>query len=142
MAKQISVFMENKPGKLQAITEVLFKNNINIRAMTIQDRGEYGLMKLLVDKPNQVHLALLDKGFASALKDVLAILIDDKPGGLNELAKVFLKNNINILDSYGFVIESSREAVWCVEVDDIAAIKDIVNKENFKVLEDQELYEI
>ena len=142
MAKQISVFMENKPGKLQAITEVLFKNNINIRAMTIQDRGEYGLMKLLVDKPNQAHLALLDKGFASALKDVLAILIDDKPGGLNELAKVFLKNNINILDSYGFVIESSREAVWCVEVDDIAAIKDIVNKENFKVLEDQELYEI
>ncbi|MDD5613987.1 MAG: acetolactate synthase, partial [Candidatus Omnitrophica bacterium] len=88
MAKQISVFMENKPGKLQAITDVLFKNGINIRAMTIQDRGEYGLMKLLVDKPNQAHLALLDKGFASALKDVLAILINDKPGGLNELAKV------------------------------------------------------
>lgn len=142
MAKQISVFMENKPGKLQAITDVLFKNGINIRAMTIQDRGEYGLMKLLVDKPNQAHLALLDKGFASALKDVLAILINDKPGGLNELAKVFFKNKINILDSYGFVIESSKQAVWCVEVENIIAIKDIVNRENFKVLEDQELYEI
>jgi hypothetical protein len=142
MAKQINIFIDNKPGKLQAITGVLFKNYINIRAMTIQDKGEYGLMKLLVDNPNKANLALVDQGYAAALKDVLAIIIDDKPGGLHRLATVFLDNNINILDSYGFVVDSNKKAVWCVEVENIDAIRDIVKKERFNILEDQELYEL
>ena len=142
MAKQMNVFMENKPGRLQSVTKILSENNINIRAMTIQDRGEYGLMKLLVDKPNQAHLVLTDSGYASALKDVLAIIIDDKPGGLYKLATLFLEKGINVLDAYGFVIDSSKSAVWCVEVEDIEQIKGAVLKEGFKILEDQQLYEL
>ncbi|MDP8233716.1 MAG: ACT domain-containing protein [Candidatus Saelkia tenebricola] len=142
MAKQINVFMENKPGRLQSITKILYENDINIRAMTIQDRGEYGLMKLLVDKPNQAHLALVDSGYASALKDALAILIDDSPGGLYKLATIFLNQGINVLDGYGFVIDSKKSAIWCVEVEEIKQIKEIVEKEGFEVLEDQSLYEL
>jgi len=142
MAQQINIFIDNITGKLQAITDVLFKNDINIRAMTIQDKGEYGLMKLLVDNPNKANLALVDKGYAAALKDVLAIVIDDKPGGLHRLTTVFLDNGVNILDSYGFVVESSKKAIWCVEVEDIGSIKEIVKREGFDILEDRELYEL
>jgi hypothetical protein len=97
-------------------------------------------MKLIVDKPEQANLALVDKGFASALKDILAICIEDKPGSFLKLADIFLKSKINILDAYGFVIQSNKEAVFCVEVKDIPAMKNILAKEGFKVLE-EELYE-
>lgn len=142
MAKQINVFIENKPGRLQSITEILFRNNINIRAMTIQDRGDFGLAKLLVDKPNQAYLALADKGFACALKDVLAIIIDDKPGGLYRLATVFSHNQINVVDGYGFVVESRKAAIWCVEVKEIEAIAKTIEDNGFSILEDQQLYEL
>ncbi len=131
-----------KVSKTLDTIEILFKNDVNIRAMTIQDKGEYGLMKLLVDNPNKANLALVDKGYAFALKDVLAIVIDDKPGGLYRLTTVFLNNNINILDSYGFVVESSKKAIWCVEVEDVRSMKEIVKKEGFSILEDRELYEL
>ncbi len=142
MAKQINIFVENKPGRLKAVTEILFKNKINIRAMTIQDRGDFGLMKLLVDKPNRAYLALADEGFACALKDILAILIEDKPGGLYKLAEVFLEKEINVVDAYGFVINSKKSAVWCVEVKEAEKIKKVVEEAGFQVLEDEELYEL
>ena len=140
MAQEVNVFVDNRPGRLRSVAEVLSQNNINVRTMTLQDRGEFGLMKLIVDKPQQANLALVDKGFASALKDILAISIDDKPGSFLKLADIFLKSKINILDAYGFVIQSNKEAVFCVEVKDIPAMKKILAKEGFKVLE-EELYE-
>jgi len=142
MAKQLNIFMENKPGRLKSVTEVLFEKSINIRAMTIQDRGDFGLMKLLVDNPKVACLALTDKGFACALKDALAIVIDDKLGGLYKLSDIFLKHNINVVDAYGFVVESSKYAVWCVEAKGYSIIRDVIKKEGFKVLEDEELYEL
>jgi len=140
MAQEVNVFVDNRPGRLRSVAEVLSENNINVRTMTLQDRGEFGLMKLIVDKPGQANLALVDKGFASALKDILAISIDDKPGSFLKLADIFLKSKINILDAYGFVIQSNKEAVFCVEVKDVPAMKKILAKEGFKVLE-EELYE-
>ena len=140
MAKQLNIFLENRPGRLASVTEILCTNGVNIRAITIQDRGEFGLMKLLVDKPDQAYLLFSERGFACALKDVLAILIDDKPGGLHRLSLVFQKHRINVLDGYGFVVEPGKSAVWCAQVDDPEAIRDVVQREGFRVLEDSALY--
>lgn len=140
MAKELNVFVENRPGRLRSVAGVLSDNKINVRTMTLQDRGEYGLMKLIVNKPDAAHLALKDKGFACALKEILAIVLKDKPGSFLKLADVFFKHNVNILDAYGFVIESSKQAVFCVEVKDAPAIKKVLLKEGFTVLE-EELYE-
>jgi len=140
MAKELNIFVENRPGRLRSVAHVLSDNKINVRTMTLQDRGEYGLMKLIVDKPDAAKLALADKGFACAVKEILAISLKDKPGSFLQLADVFLKHSVNILDAYGFVIQSSKEAVFCIEVKDAAGIKKILIKEGFKVLED-ELYE-
>ncbi len=140
MAKELNIFVENRPGRLRSVAGVLAEKKINVRTMTLQDRGEYGLMKMIVDKPEAAHLALADKGFACALKDILAISLKDKPGSFLKLADVFMKHSVNILDAYGFVLQSSKDAVFCVEVKDIPGIKKVLINEGFKVLED-ELYE-
>ena len=142
MAKQLNIFLDNRPGRLKTLTGILHEEEVNIRAMTIQSRDEFGLVKLLVDKPDKAHQALLKKGFACAIKDVLAIVIKDKPGGLYELTAIFSSENINIADAYGFVIESNKKAVFCVEVQDADNVKASLDKKGFKVLSDQELYEL
>jgi hypothetical protein len=135
MAKEVSVFVENRPGRLRSVAAVLSENKINVRTMTLQDRGEYGLMKLIVDKPEAAQLALSDMGFACALKEILAIELKDKPGSFLKLADLLIKHKVNVLDAYGFVIDANKKAVFCVEVKDSVKIKKILAKEGFKVLE-------
>ncbi|MDD5491700.1 MAG: ACT domain-containing protein [bacterium] len=140
MAKEVNIFVENRPGRLRSVASILAENDINVRTMTLQDRGEFGLMKLIVNKPEKADLALKDKGFASALKDILAVLLEDKAGNFNKLMTAFENNQVNILDAYGFVIESNKKAVFCVEVKDPCNMKQILQKEGFEILE-EELYE-
>ena len=140
MAKEVNVFLDNRPGRLRSVAEVLADKKINVRTMTLQDRTEFGLMKLIVDKPDAAHLALTEKGFACALKEILAVLLVDKPGSFQKLMDVFSKHNVNIVDAYGFVIESSKSAVFCVEIKEPQKMKAQLEKEGFKVLE-EELYE-
>jgi len=140
MAKEVNVFLDNRPGRLKSVAEVLADKKINVRTMTLQDRTEFGLMKLIVDKPDAAHLALTEKGFACALKEILAVLLVDRPGSFQKLMDVFSKHNVNIVDAYGFVIESSKSAVFCVEIKEPQKMKAQLEKEGFKVLE-EELYE-
>jgi hypothetical protein len=136
MAKQINVFIENKPGRLKSVTDVLTKSKININAFTIQDRGDFGLVKLIVDDPEKAYMALSEKGYASALKDIMIISPKDKIGNLSRLSALLLKNKINIVDSYGFVIESEKKGVCYLELntDDLKKAKRILDKEGFKVI--------
>lgn len=141
MAKQLNVFVENKPGRLTKITRILSDIGINIRAIEIQDRDDYGIMKILVNDPQKAHLALTDAGLAVAVKDVVAIVIEDKPGGLLKLAETFEHLGINMVDAYGFVTDSNEHAVWCVEVKDPEQVAKQVENEGFRVLLDSELYD-
>ena len=140
MAKELNIFLENRPGRLRSVAEVLSQNKINVRTMTLQDRGEFGLMKMIVDKPQDALLALQDKGFACALKDILAIALNDKPGSFLKLADLLLTHRVNVLDAYGFVIESRKQAVFCVEAKEMDSIRKILTKAGFELLE-EELHE-
>lgn len=144
MAKQLNIFVENRPGRIEAITKNLQNSNINVRAFTIQDRGDYGLMKLIVDNPEKAHLALADLGCACALKDVLAISVPDKPGNLHRLTMALAEAEINIVDAYGFVVQPNNTGVCCLEIEDLknTNAQDIVQKAGFDVLDDEELYNL
>jgi hypothetical protein len=139
MAKELNVFVDNRPGRLRSVAEVLSDSRINVRTMTLQDHGQYGLMKLIVDQPDKAYLALADKGFACAVKEILAIVLKDKPGSFLKLADLLSSHNVNVLDAYGFVLESKKNAVFCVEVKETEKIRGILEKEGFEVL-DEELY--
>lgn len=138
MAKQLSIFVENKPGRLEAITETLSKNNINVVVFNIQNRGDFGLVRFLVDNPQKAYLALADKGYACALKEVLLVSIPDKCGNLHKLTKLLFQHNVNISDIYGFVSQPNNLGVCCLEVEDLEKTKKLAEKEGFCVLEKPE----
>jgi len=140
MPHQVSVFAENKPGKISRVTEVLSKNNINIRAITISDSGDYGIIKLLLDKPSEGNECLKNEGIASTLKDIVAIIIDDTPGGLHRAASLLSGRGINVEDAYGFTIREKNQAVFVFQVEDVPQTEKILQEAGFKIISDKELY--
>ena len=144
MAKQLTIFLENRPGRVQSISKVLVDNSMNVWAFTIQDRGEFGLIKLVVDKPQQAQLALADQGFACAIKDVLAVAAPDEPGNLARLTTALLEKNVNIKDAYGFVAPTDRKGICFLEFEnpDKVDLEAAIAAHGFTILSDEELYDL
>ncbi len=144
MAKQLTIFMENRPGRVNSVCDILQEQGLNIWAFTIQDRGDFGLMKLIVDKPDKAQLALVDRGLACAVKEVLAITAPDKPGNLDRLTSALLQKNVNIKDTYGFVSPTDRQGLCFLEFEnpDAVDIAELVGAFDFRVLSNEELYEL
>jgi hypothetical protein len=140
MLHQISVFAENKPGKIDRITEILEKEDVNIRAITISDTGDYGIIKLVVDKPQEGCDALKEAGIAAALKEIVAVKIDDSPGGLGRVASSLSRNNINVTDATGFTLRESNEAVFVFQAENASHAEKVLKDEGFVLLKDNELY--
>jgi hypothetical protein len=144
MAKQLTIFLENRPGRLSAVAKSLIDNNIDIRAFMIQDRGDYGLVKLIVNNPSQAYLALANLGCACALKDIIAISIPDKVGNFELLTSALAANNINVKDAYGFVLQTNLKGVCCLEIDEAQspAAQKVIQAAGFTILKDDELYNL
>ena len=141
-AYQLTIPAENKPCILAQITAILARNNINIRSATISSFGDSGLINLIVNDPKQGHKALSKEGIPVELKEVIAVLIEDRPGGLDKLLQLLCDGNINIENGYGFVIESRKNAVFVLDVEDPARARDLIETSGFKTLAPQELSEI
>jgi len=135
IAQQLSIFAENKPGKLAAVTAILAKEKISIRATVISTSDTFGVISLIVDDPGRAQAALTKAGMMVSLRDVLAVLIDDKPGGLDRLTQLLLKESININNAYGFVLESREKAVFVLDVDQIEKAMKLIEKNGFKTLD-------
>ena len=144
MAKQLTIFLENRPGRLMSMAKSLIDNNIDIRAFTIQDRGDYGLVKLIVNNPSQAYLALANLGCACALKDIIAISIPDKIGNFELLTSALAQNNINVKDAYGFVLQTNLKGVCCLEIEESKAAdaQKVIRAAGFTILKDDELYNL
>jgi hypothetical protein len=139
IATQLSIFAENKPGRLAAVTKVLAKEKINIRATTIATSDTFGVINLLVDDPKRAETVLTKAGMMVSLREVLAVLIEDKPGGLDRLTQLVARENVNINNAYGFVLESSEKAIFVVEVDQTKKTEDLLEKHGFKTLDTEAL---
>ncbi|MBF0387401.1 MAG: ACT domain-containing protein [Candidatus Omnitrophica bacterium] len=142
MAKQLNIFVDNKPGRLSAVTDILAGNGINIFIFTIQDRGDFGLIKLLVDKPEEADCILLGKGYASALKEVVLVSVKDQPGNLHRLATVLQEKKINLSDARGTVLAPSNLGLCCLEVDDIKSAEKVLKKAGFALVELADIYKL
>ncbi len=133
--RQLSVFAENKPGSLARVTGILAREKINIRATTIATSDTFGVINLIVDDPEQAYKALCKEGLMATFKDVIAVLIDDRPGGLDRLTRLLYEKAININNAYGFVLENSKTAVFVVDSDQLAKAQDIIASAGFKTLD-------
>lgn len=135
----LTIPADNKPGALGRVTALLGKEKINIRAVTITSFGDNGYFNLVVDDPEGAHSALNKAGIKNDLKKVIAVLIEDKPGSLDYLINLLYENGINVENACGFVLESSRKAVFVVDVDKLDEALKLLEKEKFKTLDPEAL---
>jgi hypothetical protein len=142
IAYQLSIFAENKPGKLAHVTRVLAAENISIRATTISTSDTFGVISLIVDNPQRAQDALTKAGMTVHLRGVLAVLIPDKPGGLDKLTRLLDAEEININNAYGFVLDSGKKAVFVVDVDQMEKTEKLLEEHSFQTLDTQALSEI
>lgn len=142
MAQQINVFAQNRPGRLERLTQVLMESGTNIRAITISGSEDYGVVKLLVDNPQLAYEALRDEGFSAFMKEVIAVVMDDRPGGLFRICQALGEKGVNVDDAYGFVVKDRQTAVLVVEVEKIPEAEEVVSGAGFEIMSDQELYSL
>lgn len=129
---QVSVFSENKPGRIEKITGIFADEGINILAIAITSTNGFGIIKLLVDKYELAYEKLKENGFTVTLNEVLAIEMKDSPGGLHEVSHILSKNSVNIENAYVYVVESRARAFLLVEVKDIEKAKESLSNEDLK----------
>jgi hypothetical protein len=127
--KQISVFLENKPGTLAKVLAVLGEHNINLRALSVADTADFGILRLVVNEPDKAEQALKGASLAVKTTPVLAMKISDKPGGLLAEVNKLTAANINIEYIYAFAASAADEARVVLKVDDLAKAEKILNGE-------------
>ena len=142
MASQVTVFVENRPGRLSKVTRVLADNDINIRAITISDMGEYGLINIITTDPDRAEKVLGDKGFTVTRKQVVGVLMEDKPGALADIAEFLNSKEINVSNAYGFILKEGTRAVMILEVEDFNTVEKVLKKGGFHTLTKDELHNL
>lgn len=142
MAHHIAVFAENRPGRIERVTRVLMEAGVNIRAITIATSDSFGVIKLLVDDPERAHSALSGAGLSAFTREIVAVVMDDRPGGLHDVAEVLGREGINIEGAYGFVIEDRKRAVLVVETDRVPEVELLLRKRGLATLSDEEIYSL
>ena len=140
-AKQLTVFIENRSGRLSEVLSVLKENNVNILSLSLADTTEFGLLRLIVDNAAKGKEKLSESGFSSLLSDVSIIEIPHKVGSLQELLKAIDNNGVNIEYMYGLSIESDQAYV-VLKASNIEKLEEILKKNDVRSLSCDDLSKI
>ena len=141
MAYEISVFLENKIAHFEGITNILKKEQINIRSLTLSNiLHGWGVLNLLVDKPEKAYQALSEKGNSVALREVIALEMKDEAGGLDELLVKIARVGIHIENAYTRLISQTNMAILVLDVPDVLEAKKLLALNGIPILDDQTVY--
>jgi hypothetical protein len=135
MYREVRVFVENKPGKLSRVAEVLGNAGIDLLALEIADEGQFGVLKILTAEPDRARQVLEAAGMTVAFNEVAVIEIADRPGGLVQLARALEKSGLNVSDAYGCILERGKRAVFVVKGENLRAIESSATEAGLKVLD-------
>jgi hypothetical protein len=138
--EQISIFLENKSGRLAEVTNVLAAAGVNIRALSLADTADFGILRLIVDRVDQAKQALKDRGFTIGRTEVLAIEVPDRPGGLAEILRTLSAAGINVEYMYAFVQRSRDNAIVIFRFDELEKAIQALTAAGVHVLRGEELY--
>jgi hypothetical protein len=140
--KQISIFLENRKGRLYDVCLLLGENDINIRALNVAETESFGVLRIVVNKPENAIKIFKDAGIIAKITDVIAIEVDDRPGGLADILKVLADEDVNIEYMYGFVEKSSDRALMVFRFDDVDKAAAILKKHNIRIVTEQSVREL
>lgn len=139
--KQISVFLENDAGRLAALTDVLDENGIDMRALSVAETRDFGILRLIVNDSYKTATVLKDAGYICSITPVLAVAIPDEPGGLNKVLGILGNNQINLEYTYAFISRKKELAYMVFRVEDNEKAIEVLSKNNIKLICQDELYE-
>ncbi len=139
LVEQISIFLENKAGRLAEISRVVAKAGVNIRALSLADTSDFGILRLIVNDNDKAKAALKEHGFTVGKTDVVAVQVQDRPGGLSGVLDILSRENINVEYMYAFVQHSGEDAVIIFRFDDSDVAVKLLQENNVKVLEGKTL---
>jgi hypothetical protein len=140
--KQLSLFVENRPGRMAKVSKSLSDAGVNIRAMTIAEAGDFGVIRMVVDNPEKGYKVLHENGFTVSTTDVLAVEMKDTPGGLYEIVNTLGENSINVDYAYAFVTAKAEKAMLILRVDDITKARQALSAKGVKIATKEELQAI
>jgi len=138
--EQISVFLENKAGRLEEVTSILAEANINIRALSLADTSDFGILRLIVNDNNKAKEELKKAGFAVAKTEVVAVEVSDQPGGLHHILRILKKANVNVEYMYAFVQQNGAHAVLIFRFDNLGEALMILKDNDVRVIKGETLY--
>jgi len=142
LVKQISIFLENRVGRLQEVTDVLTQADINIRALSLADTSDFGILRLIVNRPDEAQNVLKKQGFTVKENEVIAVEVEDRPGGLAKILGIFRTAGISVEYMYAFVERKSAHAVMIFRVESNAkAIKGLQDG-GVSLLSDTDVYQL
>jgi hypothetical protein len=138
--EQISIFLENKPGSLAEVTRILGEAGVNIRALSLADTKDFGILRLIVNDNEKAREILGKKGFTVRKTEVVAVVVPDRPGGLADILKVLVEAKINVEYLYAFVQHSGKEAIIIFRFDETDRAIEVLSHKDLRILKGQELY--
>ena len=137
--KQLSVFVENKQGSLHDITEALAKANINLRSMSVADTSNYGIVRIIADKPDEAKALLDTDGQAANIRLVNAFAVPDVPGGLSQVLKLLEGNGVNIEYMYALITTEAGKAYSVMRTGDTEKTDEILVANGIELLDESKL---
>jgi len=140
--EQISIFLENKPGGLEHITRVLKDAGINIRALSLADTSDFGILRLIVNNVAEAEKALQAHGLTVRRTPVVAVEVPDRPGGLHSILAVLLKKSINVEYMYAFVDRSGENALIIFRFDRTDEAIEVLRENGITVLPGERVYKL
>jgi hypothetical protein len=140
--KQISLFVENRPGRTAKVAKTLSDAGVNIRALTIAEAGDFGVIRMVLDDPDKGYKVLKESAFTVSMTDVLAVEMKDIPGGLYEIVNTLGQNEINVDYAYAFVTAKAHSAMLILRVDDIARARQVLGEKKVKIATKEEIQSI
>ena len=138
--KQISIFVENKPGRLADITSLVAEKGIDIRALSIADTTDYGILRLIVNDPEKAEAALKDSGLTVSMTNVLGIGIPDEPGGFSRAIRVLADAGISVEYAYAFITPEVGAAYVIIRVENNEDATAVLTKAGIKLIEQNEIF--
>jgi hypothetical protein len=140
--EQLSIFIENKSGRLAEITRILGIAEINIRALSLADTSDFGILRLIVNDATKASSALKASGFTVSKTEVVAVEVPDRPGGLHAILQVLDDESINVEYMYAFVERSGGNAVIIFRFDETDKALAVLKSQNFHILKGSQLYDL
>jgi hypothetical protein len=138
--EQLSIFLENKTGRLAEVTRTLGKAGINIRALSLADTSEFGILRLIVADHEKAKNVPKEQGFTVGRTHVVAVQVDDRPGGLDDILQLLSDNGINVEYMYAFVQAGSKNAFLILRFDKMDQALEVLAKHKIPVIPGEKLY--